>query len=136
MRALTFVAAAVLAVAGCRDSAGPRSSFVGTYVLTSYDGQALPATVAHGGSATRTYSSGSIVIRPNGTYELTLNYSELRSGISTLFNDFAEGRFTRDGSFLVLEYGDGRAVAEMDGRNRMRVLVLDGATRLVFDRGT
>lgn len=74
MKALGHFTALTICVAaiGCSDSTGP-TPITGTYYLTSYNGQTIPASISAGG-CTQDINSGAFTLNREGTWEASITF--------------------------------------------------------------
>jgi hypothetical protein len=88
---------AVTLVAACTDNGvfNPLSDASGTYTLTVYQGKSIPATFP-----TFVVTSGTLVLRNNGTFTESNNYTANSSGQTSQF--VSQGTWTLNGTSLSL----------------------------------
>lgn len=78
---------ALLALAGCDESLGPRGPEAGTYVLVSADGQSLPYTYYQDAQESLTLRADTLVLDGRGTARRA-THIERRSGAESLMQPY------------------------------------------------
>lgn len=102
---LIFVLAAVAACGGSPTAAGSGDE-VGTYTLVSIDGNALPATLTHGG-VQATVVSATLILGTGGTVQMSTRF-RLPPDTTTIPQNVS-GSYQRSGSVLTFSYANGGA---------------------------
>jgi hypothetical protein len=121
-RATAFLAVVATAAAiGCHaDVASPDTAVVGTYTLTSANGKPLPAevvnTVVLGTPLVVTWHSGTLIVRSDKTWNLTVDQASVIFGASSRGPDVHAGTFVRTGDdFVFTEPGNPVVTGSLNG---------------------
>ncbi len=107
MRAVaTIAAAAMLLVAACSDKGVTDPVPLGTYVLQSVDGHALPYVVPGEGSDELALTAGSIALMDGGRFGMSVTMRYTSAGSSADMTMNASGTFTISGSTVTFTVVD------------------------------
>lgn len=110
MRRLILALGAVSLLA-CGDSTGTSASAVGTWNLSSIDGDPLPYTIIQIGTTYRfEIMSAQIVANSNGTYTLSATSRETDNGAVTTLTETDNGTWTQTNASVVITDSEGFVV--------------------------
>jgi hypothetical protein len=101
---ITLLVGAMAAAAACSSSStSPSASIAGTYVLSSVNGESLPAIVTKTGDDTAVVVADTLALTANNTYTRHA-VDTLRSEVSgvTLYSHVSSGTYARSGSSITL----------------------------------
>jgi hypothetical protein len=141
MRVLSsLVLAALVAVSGCHTDniAGSSKAAVGTWTLSAYNGQPLPATAIQQGTTSVAVVSGSLDLGDDNTYHIFTNFRTTQNGMSTTSSQHSVGIWVdRGGNITLVPDGGAATVTATYSANQLLLngIANDGGSLpLVYSR--
>lgn len=116
-RSLALLLAATIAIACGGDTAsGPNASPVGGFLLASFNGKPLPATVFQDTGFLDVLKAGTLTLSGDGTYRSTISVDETIDGNLSTYVDSGSGKWSQSGSVMQFVGPDSvRQAATWDG---------------------